>query len=655
VKFIVHDQDREYEFLLSPGLYVVGRDPTCDLTLDSRRVSRRHMSCTVTENSVTVKDMGSRNRVRVGGVAVQEAVLKDGDEVRVGDVAMVFRAGGMTPAGAGQADEVPGAPVHAPAPEPTIEDDESTPELGSLVPQQAGEARPQVVERHGRWYVVDPSTRREVEIVPAGRPPGPPARRLLETTAGRLIAGGAVVAILIALVAVALRGPGGAVRDEAAGREFDTCIDSAIEALNRGETEEARRWAQQALALRPRSEAAGVVMELVELWDPWREDFFAHYRDVERALMDLYQLHSSRKVDRFRLEYKGWIDQELEYLRKANLARDAYQQARYEAAWQELKAIPEGSPVRERDVELFQSVRQSLHRYLRAEMRSAAIRQQWGAALQWARKLAEHFPEERQDTDVLVSRYLAFQSHAELMQAAKRDISDGRFTEAEAALRGIPEDSPYRGEALRLLERAKAGGQYARALALYDGGDAESALELLAGQDTDAARSLRRHIESVLALRKAALQEEEKQNLVRAQQHWQVLAQAETDPDNHYRKEALRALDGMQERRRELARRLAEQAAEAYTHKQYEKARQLYERAVFTDPDGRTGAEALEQMEERGEWDYRRALNLRDKDPREALRLFARACELLSPEHKYYQWATDEKRKLEQKLGAEGQ
>ena len=222
--------------------------------------------------------------------------------------------------------------------------------------------------------------------------------------------------------------------------------------------------------------------------------------------------------------------------------------------------------------------------------------------------------------------------------------------DAEQVLLSLPQTSPYHGEAARLLERAKAGGQYARALALYNQGDGEGALQVLSSQDTDAARALRRQVELVVALRKAATDEQQQMNLVLAQQHWQSLVQVETDPENYYRREALRELDSMKERQQELARQLAEHAARLYKEQHYEKARQLYEQAAAMDPEGRAGTVALEQMREQGRMDYRRALNLRSKDPKKALELLRRACRLLPPEDKYYTWAADRRRELEQTL-----
>lgn len=79
------------EIDLSPGVTVLGRSPTCHVTLDDPLVSREHAQLTVRGHRVTVEDLGSRNGTLVNGeklTTVQE--LKDGDRVRLGTQELVF-------------------------------------------------------------------------------------------------------------------------------------------------------------------------------------------------------------------------------------------------------------------------------------------------------------------------------------------------------------------------------------------------------------------------------------------------------------------------------------------------------------------------------------------------------------------------------------
>lgn len=67
------------------GEFVVGRSSSCHLALDDGLVSRRHAVFHVTEDSVTVEDLGSRNGVQVNGETIEgRQVVKHLDRVIIG-------------------------------------------------------------------------------------------------------------------------------------------------------------------------------------------------------------------------------------------------------------------------------------------------------------------------------------------------------------------------------------------------------------------------------------------------------------------------------------------------------------------------------------------------------------------------------------------
>ena len=82
-KLVVTDGTREREMLLV-GRIVVGRDPSCDITLDHSLLSRRHAEFVTANDLVVVRDLGSRNGVFVNGIKTAEQSLKAGDVVQVG-------------------------------------------------------------------------------------------------------------------------------------------------------------------------------------------------------------------------------------------------------------------------------------------------------------------------------------------------------------------------------------------------------------------------------------------------------------------------------------------------------------------------------------------------------------------------------------------
>jgi pSer/pThr/pTyr-binding forkhead associated (FHA) protein len=70
--------------------YVAGRASTCELVLPSEHVSREHAAFIRRRDGVFVEDLGSRNTVRINGVAIAsgQARLGDGDRIDVGEVVL---------------------------------------------------------------------------------------------------------------------------------------------------------------------------------------------------------------------------------------------------------------------------------------------------------------------------------------------------------------------------------------------------------------------------------------------------------------------------------------------------------------------------------------------------------------------------------------
>lgn len=75
---------------LSVPVFRIGRGETCHLRPNSERVSREHAELIVQGDSVTVRDLGSRNGTLVNGKALTQPVsLKDRDIVQVGPLSFM--------------------------------------------------------------------------------------------------------------------------------------------------------------------------------------------------------------------------------------------------------------------------------------------------------------------------------------------------------------------------------------------------------------------------------------------------------------------------------------------------------------------------------------------------------------------------------------
>jgi pSer/pThr/pTyr-binding forkhead associated (FHA) protein len=80
---------------LQRPVVLIGRHPECDVRLDLPQVSRRHCCVALAYDRLLIRDLGSRNGVRVNGRRVQEATLRPGDEVAIAQV--IFRLEDVSP------------------------------------------------------------------------------------------------------------------------------------------------------------------------------------------------------------------------------------------------------------------------------------------------------------------------------------------------------------------------------------------------------------------------------------------------------------------------------------------------------------------------------------------------------------------------------
>jgi predicted component of type VI protein secretion system len=79
LRYLHHDLE------LSEGQFAVGRNASCQLSLDDPLVSRRHALLTVGEDGVTIEDLQSRNGVIVNGQKIGGRVhLNAGDRILIG-------------------------------------------------------------------------------------------------------------------------------------------------------------------------------------------------------------------------------------------------------------------------------------------------------------------------------------------------------------------------------------------------------------------------------------------------------------------------------------------------------------------------------------------------------------------------------------------
>ena len=82
----------ERRVALTEGENLVGRDPSAEVFLDVKGVSRRHARIVVSDDGAFLEDLGSKNGTIVRDRAVTHRItLRDGDPIEFGPVVVVYR------------------------------------------------------------------------------------------------------------------------------------------------------------------------------------------------------------------------------------------------------------------------------------------------------------------------------------------------------------------------------------------------------------------------------------------------------------------------------------------------------------------------------------------------------------------------------------
>lgn len=119
-------------------LILIGRHPECDVRIDLSKISRRHCCVAMAYDRILIRDLGSRNGVRVNGQVVEESLLVEGDEVAIGP--LLYRLVAEVPQSAAAPRPVSppsrSAPGPGPSPGPTAASRSAGNEVGEpdLVP-----------------------------------------------------------------------------------------------------------------------------------------------------------------------------------------------------------------------------------------------------------------------------------------------------------------------------------------------------------------------------------------------------------------------------------------------------------------------------------------------------------------------------------------
>jgi predicted component of type VI protein secretion system len=94
---------------LQRPVILIGRHNDCDARIENTKVSRRHCCVAIAYDRIILRDLGSRNGIRVNGRIVDEVRLQLGDEIAIGPIFYRFEEQAAAPGGA----PAPGPPASA--------------------------------------------------------------------------------------------------------------------------------------------------------------------------------------------------------------------------------------------------------------------------------------------------------------------------------------------------------------------------------------------------------------------------------------------------------------------------------------------------------------------------------------------------------------
>ena len=89
---LIERQHPEIKYDLSKPNVNLGRATSNDVTIDNATISRQHAVIKLEQNEFRIYDLGSSNGTFVNDQRVVEpVVLQDGDNVRLGEVAFIYK------------------------------------------------------------------------------------------------------------------------------------------------------------------------------------------------------------------------------------------------------------------------------------------------------------------------------------------------------------------------------------------------------------------------------------------------------------------------------------------------------------------------------------------------------------------------------------
>lgn len=653
MRVIIECKGRRQEYTLKEGPNVIGRGAGCELRFHDPSLSRKHLQVEMHGGEIAVRDLNTHNGTFLGPQRIREAKLKSGVRLRAGNVWIRFESA-TTPAqraaeAAATGREHPELAADVPDSPTFLEaDEEATPVDANVVHAVAADKGAQAFARDGRWFMKDPSSGEEIEIVPSGAAlaPAPEApgqreaahkvrKKLVLVTAASLVAVLALMLVIGKLVSKP-QGPVQYLSDSV----VKSVLDEAAKACYAGKRADAIKAVKelQAQAVSPRwrapLKALGEALEADAVTDAPVADWLEKALVAEKRWTVLLNGEMAKTFPSVGELVKKRLERVLaEVSNNARLveARRSLEKNDYANALLYASNVDADSIFRKDAEPIIPAVLDSMTKNVTSE----ADRGNWAEAITRAQNLLKMRPELAEKLDPLISAWTRNEEDRKTIEQARKLAAESRFSDVIEKVSTIEARSPYAKDAAALKADAERKGGMQLAVAAYNAKEGEKALRLLAqGGDTES--QLVQKIQSVMKLREEGMQAIKDRKFDEAKEKFQKITQVETSDANQYAKEAAGFVGNMDALVREQARILVQEADAAVVAREYRKARQKYEDALRLDASLGNARDGLRRLSQGAMKDYNWAINVEGKDPEAALQLYQDVRDRLLPVDKLY-------------------
>ena len=625
-------------------------------------------------------------RLRAGNCFL--SVLPEADEAATGEVA---GSGSLRLRTEGEGAALPpGADLESMVPddEHFAEEEEPTPVDESLAESMAadGDDGARLLVRDGRWLVQDPATGVEVEIVPlqgapaagreaaalpvlraageqtamtpalregnqAGMPalfqPALPATMAQQGPVGRLLSDpkkwwyliGAIALIAVLAVSATLLLKSKPPPPPISVGAYRSELNRAIAQYARGESQQALA-ALAALRKKPmnfKPIVAEMLAQTITADTAMAKDFAAGYGEAQKQWKEVRDDSKTpeelRKIAGKRVR---WIGDEEGNLLSLNEAKQYAAKGDYARARAYATNVSADSMFYQEAAPIITQARNAVMRGILDRAEAAFRTQKWQDAVAAYQEAIDNDDGLAETLKPKIALSECYEREREAYQKAGTLAGQGRHADALRQLNSIATDSPYAKNAASLRAQCQATGSNQAALAAYNAGNGEGALDILdkAGLKSGGLYS---KIQRVQEKRKDAWEAMKEGKFQTAENAWKTITGLENNKDNFYVKEALRELQYIPERKKQMSEQFVTEAHRLLEQFQYKAARARFVEALLLNSANQGAVDGLNQLRARAQREHNLAFNEWKTNPKKALVRLQIAADCLSPTDSRFQ------------------